>query len=189
MGEIERAWLPPCVVLVINDNPYGLMFALRYSCRFVYRHHFGSMCWIQEEDHRRNQGVCPICFRWRLYHWKQRQYRQVWRQYRHAWGMHAPPGLAVPLAVPPALPPGRPSVSLQRQYRRLRRQYRCWACRSSPGAGSAAITAAREALCVPTAAVPPSPAAVPELRDGFPRQKEPLEKNRRVQRHYRQDRR
>ena len=103
--------------------------------------------------------------------------------------MPPPPGLAVPLAVPPALPPGRPSVSLQRQYRRLRRQYRCWACRSSPGAGSAASTAAREALCVPTAAVPPSPAAVPELRDGFPRQKEPLEKNRRVQRHYRQDRR
>ena len=55
----------PCVVLVINDNPYGLMFALRYFCRFVHRHHFGSMCWIQEEDHRRNQGVCPICFRWR----------------------------------------------------------------------------------------------------------------------------
>ena len=23
----------PYVVLVINDNPYGLMFALRYSCR------------------------------------------------------------------------------------------------------------------------------------------------------------
>ena len=31
MGEIESAWLPPCVVLVINDNPYGLMFTLRYS--------------------------------------------------------------------------------------------------------------------------------------------------------------
>ena len=26
--EVERAWLPPCVVLVINDNLYGLMFAL-----------------------------------------------------------------------------------------------------------------------------------------------------------------
>ena len=33
MGEIESAWLPPCVVLVINDNPYGLMFTLRYSYR------------------------------------------------------------------------------------------------------------------------------------------------------------
>ena len=28
MGEIERAWLPPCVVLVINDNLYGLIFVL-----------------------------------------------------------------------------------------------------------------------------------------------------------------
>jgi hypothetical protein len=25
--------LPPCVVLVINDNPYGLMFASSYICR------------------------------------------------------------------------------------------------------------------------------------------------------------
>ena len=24
----------PCVVLVINDNPYGLMVALSYICRF-----------------------------------------------------------------------------------------------------------------------------------------------------------
>ena len=24
---------PPCVVLVINDNPYGLMFALRFTYR------------------------------------------------------------------------------------------------------------------------------------------------------------
>ena len=24
--EVESAWLPPCVVLVINDNLYGLMF-------------------------------------------------------------------------------------------------------------------------------------------------------------------
>ena len=29
----ESACVAPCVVLVINDNPYGLMFALRYSCR------------------------------------------------------------------------------------------------------------------------------------------------------------
>ena len=24
---------PPCVVLVIDDNPYGLMLALRFTCR------------------------------------------------------------------------------------------------------------------------------------------------------------
>ena len=28
----ERAWLPPYVVLVINDNLYGLMCALSYIC-------------------------------------------------------------------------------------------------------------------------------------------------------------
>ena len=33
MGEIERACVAPSVVLVINDNLYGLMFSLRYSCR------------------------------------------------------------------------------------------------------------------------------------------------------------
>ena len=32
MGETESAWLPPCVVLVINDNLYGLMCALSYIC-------------------------------------------------------------------------------------------------------------------------------------------------------------
>ena len=30
MGQIESAWLPPCVVLVINDNLYGLKFVLSY---------------------------------------------------------------------------------------------------------------------------------------------------------------
>ena len=29
----ESACVAPCVVLVINDNPYGLMFALRYLYR------------------------------------------------------------------------------------------------------------------------------------------------------------
>ena len=29
----ESAWSPPCVVLVINDNLYGLMVALSYICR------------------------------------------------------------------------------------------------------------------------------------------------------------
>jgi hypothetical protein len=28
-----KGHVPPCVVLVINDNPYGLMFALSYICR------------------------------------------------------------------------------------------------------------------------------------------------------------
>jgi hypothetical protein len=29
----ERSYRAPCVVLVINDNPYGLMVALSYMCR------------------------------------------------------------------------------------------------------------------------------------------------------------
>jgi hypothetical protein len=31
--EFVKEHVPPCVVLVINDNPYGLMFALSYICR------------------------------------------------------------------------------------------------------------------------------------------------------------
>jgi hypothetical protein len=33
---VERAWSPH-VVLVINDNPYGLIVALSYICRIVHR--------------------------------------------------------------------------------------------------------------------------------------------------------
>ena len=33
MGEIESACVAPSVVLAINENPYVLMCALRYSCR------------------------------------------------------------------------------------------------------------------------------------------------------------
>src|SRR5680860_862206 len=36
MGEIESAWLPPCMILVINDNLYGLIFALSYICRLSF---------------------------------------------------------------------------------------------------------------------------------------------------------
>ena len=32
----ESAWLPPCVVLIINDNLYGLIFVLSYTCRCPY---------------------------------------------------------------------------------------------------------------------------------------------------------
>ena len=31
--HLESACVAPCVVLVINDSPYGLIFALRYPCR------------------------------------------------------------------------------------------------------------------------------------------------------------
>jgi hypothetical protein len=32
-GGCERSYRAPCVVLVINDNPYGLMVTLSYMCR------------------------------------------------------------------------------------------------------------------------------------------------------------
>jgi hypothetical protein len=32
-GHAERTYGAPCVVLVINDNPYGLMVALSYIYR------------------------------------------------------------------------------------------------------------------------------------------------------------
>jgi hypothetical protein len=32
-GSQLKEHVPPCVVLVINDNPYGLMFELGYICR------------------------------------------------------------------------------------------------------------------------------------------------------------
>ena len=35
-SAFESAWLPPCMVLVINDNLYGLMFVLSYICRCVH---------------------------------------------------------------------------------------------------------------------------------------------------------
>jgi hypothetical protein len=32
-GQVKEHMEPPCVVLIINDNPYGLMVALSYVCR------------------------------------------------------------------------------------------------------------------------------------------------------------
>ena len=43
----ESAWLPPCMVLVINDNLYGLMFVLSYICRCVQLSCLISICWSQ----------------------------------------------------------------------------------------------------------------------------------------------
>jgi hypothetical protein len=33
VGEVLKEHFTPCVVLVINDNPCGLMFELSYICR------------------------------------------------------------------------------------------------------------------------------------------------------------
>ena len=44
MGEIESACVAPCVVLVINDNPYVLMFvvSLLQVCLEDLRHHLSE---------------------------------------------------------------------------------------------------------------------------------------------------
>ena len=60
---IQRAWLPPCVVLVINDNPYGLIFALSYIYRFgLYAlldlHVLESRIW--EEDYMLIKAKCKL---------------------------------------------------------------------------------------------------------------------------------
>ena len=47
MHQGESAWLPLCVVLVINDNLYGLMFVLRFYCRCVHKFCLISICWSQ----------------------------------------------------------------------------------------------------------------------------------------------
>src|SRR4051812_48336564 len=39
----ERACIPPCVVLVINDNFYRLMCKLSFMCRFVHWHRLGHV--------------------------------------------------------------------------------------------------------------------------------------------------
>ena len=38
----------PCVVLVINDNPYGLIFVLLYPIDLVHRKRLEFMCWTLE---------------------------------------------------------------------------------------------------------------------------------------------
>ena len=63
MGEIERAWLPPCVVLVINDNLYGLIGVLSYICRFALYalldlHMLESR--LREEDYMLIKAKCKL---------------------------------------------------------------------------------------------------------------------------------
>ena len=63
MGEIERAWLPPYVVLVINDNLYGLMCALSYICSvgpygMLELHMLESR--LKEEDYMLIKAKCKL---------------------------------------------------------------------------------------------------------------------------------
>ena len=63
MEEIERAWLPTCVVLVINDNLYGLMCALSYICnvgpyRMIVLHMLESR--LKEEDYMLIKAKCKL---------------------------------------------------------------------------------------------------------------------------------
>ena len=60
MGENERACMPPCVVLVINDNLYGLMCKLSFTCRFVHWHRLGHVLVSRLEDEEMSKGFVPI---------------------------------------------------------------------------------------------------------------------------------
>ena len=46
-ASVKEHVLPPCLVLVIDDNLYGLMVALSYIEGFVHRHFLKSICWFQ----------------------------------------------------------------------------------------------------------------------------------------------
>src|SRR3954462_8199720 len=57
---IERACMPPCVVLVINDNLYGLMCKFSFTCRFVHWHRLGHVLVSRLEDEEMSKGFVPI---------------------------------------------------------------------------------------------------------------------------------
>src|SRR3954464_8667377 len=52
----ERAWMPPCVVLVINDNLYGLMCKLSFTCRFVHWQPLGHV-WVSRLNHEERRSL------------------------------------------------------------------------------------------------------------------------------------
>ena len=49
MKLVKEHAVPPCLVLVIDDNLYGLMVALSYVIfeGFVHRFFLKSICWFQ----------------------------------------------------------------------------------------------------------------------------------------------
>ena len=57
MGEIERTCGPPCVVLVINDNLYGLMCVLSYTCRNCPLASLGACVGFKVDEMRRRYVV------------------------------------------------------------------------------------------------------------------------------------
>src|SRR4051812_32893858 len=42
-----KGHVPSCLVLVIDDNLYGLMISLSYTLRFVHRQRLNIICWLQ----------------------------------------------------------------------------------------------------------------------------------------------
>ena len=69
MGEIERACMPPCVVLVINDNLYGLMCKLTFTCRFVHWHRLGHVLVSRFKEEEMSKGFCV--------HWNHEERRSL----------------------------------------------------------------------------------------------------------------
>jgi hypothetical protein len=50
LSPLVRVYLPLCVILVINDNPHGLIFSLILYEGIAHRNCLKSMCWIHALD-------------------------------------------------------------------------------------------------------------------------------------------
>ena len=50
-----KVHVPSCVVLVINDNHYGLMFALSYSQGYVHRQCLSHMVALRLNEEEENE--------------------------------------------------------------------------------------------------------------------------------------
>ena len=49
LASLKEHAVPPCLVLVIDDNLYGLMVALSFFEGFVHMLFLESICWFQRE--------------------------------------------------------------------------------------------------------------------------------------------
>ena len=57
-----KGMVPPCLVLVINDNPYGLMVALSYTWKVIHKQCLKTICWFQGW---KKKIICwPRCYSW-----------------------------------------------------------------------------------------------------------------------------
>ena len=90
MGEIERTCGPPCVVLVINDNPYGLMCKLSLTCRFVHWHRLDHVLVSRMKKKKQYPRALCLLESWRkkeLEGWSRQVQRvaSIWINLKKGW--------------------------------------------------------------------------------------------------------